>query len=71
VSALRAVARFSRFQQTFRTRLLGKLARTELIPRDAVAGIPTDYANAVIDNTLSLLATLTTTDDLIGTWKNA
>jgi biuret amidohydrolase len=42
-----------------------------VIPRDAVAGIPTDYANAVIDNTLSLLATLTTTNDLIGTWKSA
>jgi nicotinamidase-related amidase len=41
-----------------------------VIPRDAVAGIPTDYANAVIDNTLSLLATVTTTDAVIDVWKN-
>jgi len=40
-----------------------------VLPRDAVAGIPTDYGNAVIDNTLSLLATVTTTDDLIAAWK--
>lgn len=40
-----------------------------VLPRDAVAGIPADYADAVIDNTLSLLATLTTTDDLIEAWQ--
>ena len=40
-----------------------------VIPRDAVAGIPTDYADAVIDNTLSLLATITTTDDLLEAWQ--
>lgn len=40
-----------------------------VLPRDAVAGIPTDYSNAIIDNTLSLLATITTTDELINTWK--
>lgn len=40
-----------------------------VVPRDAVAGIPTDYSNAIIDNTLSLLATITTTDELIDTWK--
>jgi nicotinamidase-related amidase len=38
-----------------------------VVPRDAVAGIPSDYADAVIANTLSLLATLTTTDALIDT----
>ena len=37
-----------------------------VLPRDAVCGIPQDYADAVIDNTLALLATITTTDDLIG-----
>src|ERR1700730_1382345 len=36
-----------------------------IVPRDAVAGIPTDYGAAVIANTLSLLATITTTDDLL------
>lgn len=41
-----------------------------VVPRDAVAGIPTEYATAVIDNTLSLLATVTTTDDLIEAWRS-
>jgi len=36
-----------------------------VLPRDAVCGIPADYADAVIDNTLSLLATLSTTDEVI------
>nr|WP_090341669.1 cysteine hydrolase [Mycolicibacterium malmesburyense]CRL71717.1 nicotinamidase-like amidase [Mycolicibacterium malmesburyense] len=40
-----------------------------VVPRDAVAGIPTEYADAIIDNTLSLLATITTTDELIDIWK--
>ena len=39
-----------------------------VVPRDAVAGIPTEYADAIVDNTLSLLATVTTTDKLIETW---
>ena len=39
-----------------------------VVPRDAVAGIPADYGAAVIANTLSLLATVTTTDVLIETW---
>jgi biuret amidohydrolase len=39
-----------------------------VVPRDAVAGIPTEYGTAVIDNTLSLLATITTTDELLQTW---
>lgn len=40
-----------------------------VLPRDAVCGIPTDYADAVIDNTLALLATVTTTDDLVAIWE--
>jgi nicotinamidase-related amidase len=40
-----------------------------VLPRDAVAGIPQEYADAVIDNTLSLLATVVTTDDVIGAWS--
>jgi biuret amidohydrolase len=40
-----------------------------VLPRDAVAGIPRDYADAVIDNTLSLLATVTTTDALVKAWQ--
>ena len=40
-----------------------------VLPRDAVAGVPEDYANALIDNTLSLLATVVTTEELIGAWS--
>lgn len=40
-----------------------------VLPRDAVAGIPAEYGSAIIDNTLSLLATITTTDDLLRAWK--
>jgi len=40
-----------------------------VLPRDAVAGIPRAYADAVIDNTLSLLATVTTTDDIVASWN--
>ena len=42
-----------------------------VLPRDAVAGFPTDYANAVIEYTLSLLATVTTTDDLLRAWTKS
>lgn len=40
-----------------------------VLPRDAVCGIPRDYADAVIDNTLALLAAVTTTDELVAIWK--
>ena len=40
-----------------------------VVPRDAVAGIPAEYASTIVDNMLSLLATITTTDELIDTWK--
>ena len=40
-----------------------------VLPRDAVVGFPADYADAIIDNTLSLLATVTTTSALIAAWK--
>ena len=39
-----------------------------VLPRDAVAGIPDDYAEAVIENTLSLIATVTTVDAVIAGW---
>ena len=39
-----------------------------VLPRDAVAGLPREYADAVIDNTLALLATVVTTDDLLAIW---
>jgi nicotinamidase-related amidase len=40
-----------------------------VLPRDAVAGIPEEYAEAVIDNTLSLLTTVTTTDEVLEVWS--
>jgi nicotinamidase-related amidase len=40
-----------------------------VLPRDAVAGYPREYAETVIDNTLSLLATVTTSEDIIATWN--
>ena len=40
-----------------------------ILPKDAVAGIPAEYGAAMIANTLSLLATITTTDDLLQLWK--
>ena len=39
-----------------------------VVPRDAVAGVPMDYAEAVINNTLRLLATVTTTDTILEAW---
>src|SRR4029450_319591 len=40
-----------------------------VLPRDAVGGVPAEYADAVIDNTLALLATLTTVDALVEIWE--
>jgi nicotinamidase-related amidase len=40
-----------------------------LIPRDAVAGVPPEWADAMLDNMLRLLATLTTTDALLASWE--
>jgi nicotinamidase-related amidase len=39
------------------------------VVKDAVAGIPEDYAQAVLKNTISLLATRTSTADLVEAWK--
>ncbi|CAN5795012.1 cysteine hydrolase [soil metagenome] len=40
-----------------------------VVPRDAVCGIPAAYADAVIEHTLAVLATLTTVDDLVAIWS--
>ncbi len=42
-----------------------------VVPRDAVAGLPAGYADAVLDNTFPLIATLTTVDGLLEAWENA
>lgn len=40
-----------------------------VLPRDAVCGLPREYADAVIDNTLALLAAVVRTDELIDMWR--
>ena len=42
-----------------------------VMPRDAIAGVPAEYAQAVVDNTLSLVATITTTNDVLREWGEA
>ena len=39
-----------------------------VLARDAVAGVPASYAESVIDNTLSLLATVVTTAEIVAHW---
>jgi nicotinamidase-related amidase len=41
-----------------------------VVPRDAVCGVGRDYVDAVIANTLALLAAITTTDELIAMWAS-
>ncbi|MEX0875150.1 MAG: cysteine hydrolase [Actinomycetota bacterium] len=41
-----------------------------VLPRDAVTGIPVEYAESMIDNTLSLLATVVSTGDVIEAWTS-
>jgi nicotinamidase-related amidase len=40
-----------------------------VLPRDAVAGVPAGYAEAMIENTLAVLAVLTTSTDLAAFWS--
>jgi nicotinamidase-related amidase len=40
-----------------------------VLPRDAVAGVPRAYADAVIDNTLNLLATVTSAGSVAEVWS--
>ena len=42
-----------------------------IVVSDAVAGVPLDYARQVIDHTLSLVATVVTTDELAETWMGS
>ncbi|MEU1498794.1 isochorismatase family cysteine hydrolase [Streptomyces sp. NPDC005732] len=38
---------------------------TVVVPADAIAGVPSDYTPAMVRNTLALVATVTTTDDVL------
>lgn len=42
---------------------------TVVVPSDAVAGVPADYTPAMIRNTLALVATVVTTDEVLGCWE--
>ncbi|MFF1504981.1 cysteine hydrolase [Streptomyces sp. NPDC058316] len=46
------------------------LGYTAVVPSDAIAGVPADYTPAMIRNTLSLVATVTTTDEVLGCWRS-
>lgn len=45
------------------------LGYTAVVPADAIAGVPADYTPAMVRNTLALVATVTTTDAVLGSWK--
>ena len=40
-----------------------------VVPDDAVVGLPVDYGRAVMRNTISLLATVTSTDAIVEAWS--
>ena len=40
-----------------------------MLVRDAVASVPASYADVVINNTLSLLATVLTTAEILAYWS--
>ncbi|NUK38223.1 cysteine hydrolase [Streptomyces lunaelactis] len=45
------------------------LGYTAVVPGDAIAGVPSDYTPVMIRNTLALVATITTTDEVLACWK--
>ncbi|MFB7229124.1 cysteine hydrolase [Streptomyces fimicarius] len=45
------------------------LGYTAVVPADAIAGVPAEYTPAMVRNTLALVATVTTTDAVLGSWK--
>jgi nicotinamidase-related amidase len=45
------------------------LAYEVVVARDAIAGVPADYTATIVDNSLSLVATITTTAELVACWE--
>lgn len=45
------------------------LGYTVVVPADAIAGVPADYTPAMVRNTLALVATIASTDEVLGCWK--
>jgi nicotinamidase-related amidase len=42
-----------------------------VVPRDAVAGVPFEYGELVLANTISLLATVVSSEELVAAWATA
>ena len=40
-----------------------------VVPRDAVVGVPVEYGQVVLENTLAVLATLTDVESLVNVWS--
>ncbi|WP_407285628.1 cysteine hydrolase [Streptomyces sp. BP-8] len=45
------------------------LGYSAVVPADAIAGVPADYTPAMVRNTLALVATVTTTQDVLAGWR--
>ncbi|ATL26103.1 cysteine hydrolase [Streptomyces formicae] len=45
------------------------LGYSAVVPADAIAGVPADYTPVMVRNTLALVATVTTTEDVLDAWK--
>jgi nicotinamidase-related amidase len=46
------------------------LAYEVVVPRDGIAGVPASYTDTIVDNSLSLVATITTTAELVACWDD-
>lgn len=42
-----------------------------VVVRDAVAGVPASYATDVLDNSIAMIATIVTADELVAAWQPA
>lgn len=45
------------------------LGYTAVVPGDAIAGVPAEYTASMLRNTLSLVATVTITEDVLTSWQ--
>ncbi|MFI9079831.1 cysteine hydrolase [Streptomyces sioyaensis] len=45
------------------------LGYTAVVPADAIAGVPAEYTPAMVRNTLALVATITTTQEVLADWR--
>ncbi|MFI2190053.1 cysteine hydrolase [Streptomyces sioyaensis] len=45
------------------------LGYTAVVPADAIAGVPAEYTPAMVRNTLALVATVTSTEEVLTSWR--